>query len=401
MSTLAPAPASESPPVISNTGVGENIAFEDTLPQTQTPPSMGSSRTSSSQIEKEMDSEELEAILQDVLPFMPQPLIAQMSQSIQAWQEGTLSSAELTQHWTQTLARAHVDLSYSAQQTLTKGLEQWRFNGGNRTDFEAVLRPITQSLIPEPHRMIPSFAQEREGGIQDASKVIETMREALSSVGTRERIATEFDAIQTQKEPRLALLTPTLPSAVDPILKEEMMSKAASSMVPIATPSSPSLTPSSSTPSSNSVSVAQWHAQVNINEPHWGRELVDQLRSRLQLSQTKTTQQAHVRLDPPELGKLEISLRVEGDKVSVHIAAAHPQLREALVAHSDRLRLDIAQSQLQLADVSVSSGLQQQHKAPVFEPPPNTIRRGRPHFDMEQSTSHSMSSGWGRFESMV
>ncbi|MGF1691446.1 flagellar hook-length control protein FliK [Photobacterium kagoshimensis] len=104
----------------------------------------------------------------------------------------------------------------------------------------------------------------------------------------------------------------------------------------------------------------QFQASVDITQADWGKDLVDQLRSRMQFSKTDHLQQAHVRLDPPELGKLDINLRLEGDKVSVHFTAAHPQLREALLANAERLRFDFDGGQLQLGDVSVSSGNQQQ-----------------------------------------
>ncbi len=103
----------------------------------------------------------------------------------------------------------------------------------------------------------------------------------------------------------------------------------------------------------------QFQASVDITQADWGKDLVDQLRSRMQFSKTDHLQQAHVRLDPPELGKLDINLRLEGDKVSVHFTAAHPQLREALLANAERLRFDFDGGQLQLGDVSVSSGNQQ------------------------------------------
>lgn len=96
-------------------------------------------------------------------------------------------------------------------------------------------------------------------------------------------------------------------------------------------------------------------ASVDIRQPEWGRDLIAQLRSRIELKQGEGLQHAHVRLDPPELGKLDITLRMEGDKVSVHFNAAHPQLREALIAHADRLRFELDGSQLALGQVSVSA----------------------------------------------
>ena len=99
---------------------------------------------------------------------------------------------------------------------------------------------------------------------------------------------------------------------------------------------------------------------LDINKPQWGDALIEQLRQRIQVQAGNKLQHAQIRLDPPELGKLDISLRMDGDKLSVQFTAAHPQLREALLAGSDRLRQDFSQAQMNLIDVSVSGGLPQQ-----------------------------------------
>ena len=119
---------------------------------------------------------------------------------------------------------------------------------------------------------------------------------------------------------------------------------------------------SSAAQSANLTDVATQHLQasVDVTSPEWGKDLVEQLRARMSLTKQDGLQKAYIRLDPPELGKLEVSIRVDGDKASVHFGAAHPQLREALAANAERLRLDFDGSALDLVDVSVSSGLSQQ-----------------------------------------
>lgn len=151
--------------------------------------------------------------------------------------------------------------------------------------------------------------------------------------------------------------------------------------------------------------VAQYQASVDITKPEWGRELVDQLRSRMQFSKSEHLKQAHVRLDPPELGKLDINLRMDGDKVSVHFTAAHPQLREALIANAERLRMDFDNGQLQLGHVSVSSG-QQDHRQGQSgsgfgqEPDPSLdIKTNNQH--KKTKGIHNTALGFGHYESMV
>ncbi|PSW03543.1 flagellar hook-length control protein FliK [Photobacterium lipolyticum] len=146
----------------------------------------------------------------------------------------------------------------------------------------------------------------------------------------------------------------------------------------------------------------QLQASVDISKPEWGRELVEQLRSRLQLSKSDQIQHAHVRLDPPELGRLDVSLRLDGDKVSVHFTAAHPQLREALAANAERLRFDFDGSQMQLTDVSVSSGMYQQSQQQPGqhnEPEIMTNQFITAHEETQQRTT--MSTSVGRYESMI
>ncbi|MGL5990718.1 MAG: flagellar hook-length control protein FliK [Plesiomonas sp.] len=141
---------------------------------------------------------------------------------------------------------------------------------------------------------------------------------------------------------------------------------------------------------------------VDINKPQWGDALIEQLRQRIQMQSDGKLQHAQIRLDPPELGKLEISLRMEGDKLSVQFTAAHPQLREALLAGGDRLRQDFSQSQMNLIDVSVSSGQPQhrnhQKQDPSFASGHSVIRRVGGHSSVPTlSLSHNRTD----FDSLV
>ncbi|MGL5005885.1 MAG: flagellar hook-length control protein FliK [Plesiomonas sp.] len=173
---------------------------------------------------------------------------------------------------------------------------------------------------------------------------------------------TDLSANSIKSQPLAAMMTPinegdlsaladalsnkTTPASVVAVSQQGLnaITTPATSTVPLGTESS-------STPAT---------LNVDINKPQWGDALLEQLRQRIQIQAGDKLQHAQIRLDPPELGKLEITLRMEGDKLSVQFTAAHPQLREALLAGSDRLRQDFSQNQMNLIDVSVSDG-QPQH----------------------------------------
>jgi flagellar hook-length control protein FliK len=181
--------------------------------------------------------------------------------------------------------------------------------------------------------------------------------------------------------------------------------KLTAGVIPMSAQSAHSLVASGSNlsaPASGSPASAaqQLYAGVDVTQPEWGRDLVEQLRSRMQLSKTDQIQHAHVRLDPPELGRLEVNLRLDGDKVSVHFTAAHPQLREALAANADKLRFDFDGSQMQLADVSVSSGLyQQSHQHSGTDDEPG-IMASQSMIQSEEASTAAPGLD-GRYEAMV
>jgi hypothetical protein len=64
-------------------------------------------------------------------------------------------------------------------------------------------------------------------------------------------------------------------------------------------------------------------------------------------------QRAELRLNPPQLGPVEIRLSLQNDQASVSFTAQHPFTREALEASLPRLREMLGEANLNLADVDV------------------------------------------------
>lgn len=128
-------------------------------------------------------------------------------------------------------------------------------------------------------------------------------------------------------------------------------------------------------PASGAASNAQTQIQVNassaattaVNSPEWasvridtqagkwGEQMLQVLHDRVTLQAQQHLQEAKIRLDPPDLGKLDLVVRVEGDRLSVQINANAAATREALMQVSDRLRAELQSQNFVHVDVNVSA----------------------------------------------
>ncbi|MEO0421406.1 MAG: flagellar hook-length control protein FliK [Pseudomonadota bacterium] len=90
-----------------------------------------------------------------------------------------------------------------------------------------------------------------------------------------------------------------------------------------------------------------------LSQPLGSQAWQQELGGRLQWLTDARIGRAELRLNPAELGPLEITLNVRGDEVSATFGAQHAATREAVEQALPRLREMMAQSGLQLADANV------------------------------------------------
>ncbi len=95
---------------------------------------------------------------------------------------------------------------------------------------------------------------------------------------------------------------------------------------------------------------AQFKLQVPPQSPQWS----EQIAKRIGIMNGENIQTARIQLDPPELGMLEIKIKVQHDQVNVAFTSNQHQVRDALEAQSPRLREMLEQQGINLADVNVS-----------------------------------------------
>ena len=78
------------------------------------------------------------------------------------------------------------------------------------------------------------------------------------------------------------------------------------------------------------------------------------LNERIMMMRAKGIQTAEIRLDPPDLGKLEIRVRVSGEGTSIQFHSPNPSVREALESQVNRLREMMSEAGVNLGQVDVS-----------------------------------------------
>lgn len=110
---------------------------------------------------------------------------------------------------------------------------------------------------------------------------------------------------------------------------------------------------------------------------------------------------AELVLTPPSMGKLGVSIHINGDQTTAHFVAATPAAREALEQAMPRLREMLQQSGINLGQADVSTSGQHQARedaAPHRSPYPHGIANAAGHDDAPlplASSSHWIRSGAG------
>jgi flagellar hook-length control protein FliK len=103
--------------------------------------------------------------------------------------------------------------------------------------------------------------------------------------------------------------------------------------------------------------------QRSLQQPMLASDAGRQLGERLALMVKGDVQHATIRLDPPELGLMDVRISVQNDQTQVQIVVQSPQVREALESQSVRLREFLEQQGLSLAKLDIRDGSADQQQA--------------------------------------
>ncbi|MCF6752667.1 flagellar hook-length control protein FliK [Pseudomonas stutzeri] len=115
--------------------------------------------------------------------------------------------------------------------------------------------------------------------------------------------------------------------------------------------------------------------KLHTPQARWGEQMLQALRDNVELQLQQKIQSATIRLDPPELGALEIHLSHESGRLNVQLSAAHADVARLLQQTSDRLRQELVGQNFVQVNVQVGADGQGQQgrgqpRAPLAEDQP-------------------------------
>ncbi|NQZ51271.1 MAG: flagellar hook-length control protein FliK [Moritella sp.] len=101
----------------------------------------------------------------------------------------------------------------------------------------------------------------------------------------------------------------------------------------------------------------EWSAvKMESQQNAWSKQLFNVLQDRIEMQVHQNIKQANIRLDPPDLGRLDLSVRMDGDRLTVMINTSNTMIREALQASLQQLRSELSNQFGAGVDVNVGGG---------------------------------------------
>jgi flagellar hook-length control protein FliK len=129
--------------------------------------------------------------------------------------------------------------------------------------------------------------------------------------------------------------------------------------MPAATSSSSGVAPQAAWASAMDAASGNDASQTTVKLPlqsptQWRQPLTEALGDKLQWQLNRNSEQATIRLDPPMLGRIEISIRHEAGALQVQLSATNSEVLRQLHGIGDNLRHDLSQRQTGEVAVTVT-----------------------------------------------
>jgi flagellar hook-length control protein FliK len=110
----------------------------------------------------------------------------------------------------------------------------------------------------------------------------------------------------------------------------------------------------------NQLEKVQQNAVVNEVISIQRKDFPEQVKEQVNVMMNLRLKQIDIRLDPPELGSMQIKLNMQGEQANVSIVVQNPQARDAIEQNMVRLREMLAEQGVDLGDTNIEQQNQEQ-----------------------------------------
>lgn len=214
---------------------------------------------------------------------------------------------------------------------------------------------LAQNLIGSPQQLLDALLMAS----RMPTKTLNATPESVPLPGDRLKmqsfavgnppIATPLKAVSQPMTLSLAS-EPATDAAIKPAMTE--FTKTLATVLPVAGQPTAVQTPSTVT---DKQPVNLPPIKMDADEAKWAQQLHSALNDRLQIQVRNQVQHATIRLDPPEMGKVDISLQIENGRMQVHISASNGETYRSLQQISNELRQSLTEQNFVQVNVQVSS----------------------------------------------
>tara|TARA_R110000868_G_scaffold410008_3_gene696870 strand:+ start:18276 stop:19412 length:1137 start_codon:yes stop_codon:yes gene_type:complete len=255
----------------------------------------------------------------------------------------------------------------SAQAAPELDAEQWLLSMLGQRDVQVQARDTPPAASLGPAGVVASGAERGETSAWLAGAglpVARALGHADSARGVLNDQAAELPARQVGAADSARLpvllskaeaLLPTPIKPVDGPLLAALDALAGSADAPATETADGLATASSTTLPSSSAGGAERAIRLQGPEAKWGEQMLNALRDNVELQVQQRVQSTTIRLDPPELGSMEIFLSHESGRLNVQITASQADVARLLQSTSERLRQELVGQHFTQVSVGVGS----------------------------------------------
>ncbi|MEX3020554.1 flagellar hook-length control protein FliK [Kluyvera sp. STS39-E] len=252
-----------------------------------------------------------------------------------------------------------------------------------QTPNDGLLKDNVQQQLLETLLMTSQMPTQSVGYIGMASQADDMLMVNAQTLAASQTLGRDISPSLLQQNlatPTSTVATATLES-VNSVLPSSQ--PIAPSLMTALTPVAPMMTQTleasnAATPLTPTAAAPVTTLKLDPEPSRWSEQLHSALGERLQVQVKQQIQHATIRLDPPDMGKIDISMQVDNGRVQVQINASHAEVYRALQQTSNDLRQSLTEQNFVQVNVQVSSqsGGQQQGKEQQSTGQHNAIQAG-------------------------